>query len=68
MSRFVPLMLSLVLLIGIAGCGNSEKPAEPTKMSDEDKKKMEEGMAKQMQFHQQQSQGPGQAQPAGDGK
>ncbi len=67
MSRIVKCMSALVLLVGIGGCGSSEKPAEPTTQTEAQKKEMNQGMEQMTKFHNQ-SQQQGQAQPAGDAK
>lgn len=71
MSRIVPFMLTLVLLAGIAGCGNSEKPLDEksaVKMTPEQEAKMKAGMEEQMKYHQKAQGQPAGGQPAGDGK
>ena len=57
MSRIVRHTLGLLLVVGIAGCGNSEKPATST--PEPDKQEMQKQMDQQKKF-QEESQKRGQ--------
>jgi hypothetical protein len=48
MSRIVPPLLSGILLVAIAGCGNSDKPAAENAVPQADKKQIDKNIEEQM--------------------
>ncbi len=68
MSRIIRHLLGLVLLVAIAGCGNSEKPPASTPTTDANDMKKQMEMNQQYQNKSQQRDGSGGAPPSGEGK
>ena len=65
MSRIVQFMMAVVLLVGFVGCGNADKPADPSQVPKVDQEQIKKNMAEQMRSRMPDAP---ETPPAGDGK
>jgi hypothetical protein len=65
MSRIVQFTMAAAVFVGIAGCGNGDKPADPSQVPKVDQDEIKKNMEKQMKSR---TPDAPQFQPAGDGK